>query len=127
MTVTNAYKGTSVIEIGGKSCTLVYDWEALGALWSHFHDLDIHAVLKAGSPKDLAVILSEGLKRHQPEMTVEEIMRISPPLVRMVQAVSKALNLAYWGKESGSSDQPADDGEAEDTADPQQVEGKQTQ
>jgi hypothetical protein len=55
--------------------------------------------------------LAIGLKKHNPEMTKDYILDISPPFVPMVQALDKALYVSYFGAEAPKETQP----EAEDT------------
>ena len=94
----SAHTGEFDFEIKGKKLTIIYDWSALSEL-SEING----AVHELGKPVDkvnphiVADVMACGLKKHHPEMTKEAIIEWSPPLVRSILVLDKALSYAYYG------------------------------
>lgn len=96
----NKYTGEVSITVGDQKCTLEFDWRAISELHSRFPDdlrdglLDIG---KVNDPLKLAAIIGIGLKKHNPEVTEDVIIGLSPPLMPMKKPLDEALALAYFG------------------------------
>lgn len=99
MTV-NEHKGEVTLEIAGEPRVLVFDWDALARLSEELGtDFDTK-IAQAGYDLDLSVLavaLTVGFRREWPEATPEIIKRSGPPLVKVVEALGQALNLAFYG------------------------------
>ena len=94
----NKYTGETSVKIQNKTYRLVYDWEALAEVKSIYGGDDIITRLNTGEdPKLLARVLAVGLKKFHPEITVEKILTISPPIFYIVKSIDDAFTLAYFG------------------------------
>ena len=93
--ITGEYK----IEISGKTYTMRFDWKALAEV--QVAHGDIPNLLNS---EVVASVASFGLIRNHPEMTKDRIMELSPPLTPFMNKVTKALNWAYFGKDSVPED-----------------------
>lgn len=96
----NERRGEVGLEIDGKMRSLVFDWDALARLETEIGaDFDVK-IAQAGYDLDLkilAIALAVGFKRNWPEVTPELIMKVGPALVRVIEALGQALNLAFYG------------------------------
>lgn len=95
----NFYAGRTEITIAGKGLILCFDWEALAAIRTRFGKAadELGTLITGSGPKPLAAILAIGLARHHPEWTEAEVMKASPPIRPTVDAVVRAINIAYHG------------------------------
>jgi len=93
----NEYAGKYRIDINGNNYTLVYDWDALANIEGLCGLKAIQTLFTSINTGLLAQMLEIGLRRHHPEMTVDKLKELSPPYMPCVQAVDKALALAYYG------------------------------
>lgn len=96
------YDGEYPLTIKGDEYTVVFDYAALAALQSNY-DADVIENLSVKiDPMIFAGVLAIGLKRHHPKMTEKKVIELSPPLVPASNAVSQALNYAYFGADEPS-------------------------
>lgn len=95
----NAYKGEAEFKIKDKVYNLVFNWNAIAEIQTHFGEDVISKVTILGEvkPSIIAAILAAGMKENHPEMTEEEIMKLSPPIHPAIRAIDDALSLAYFG------------------------------
>lgn len=101
----NTYTAETPVDIGGKRLRLQFDWRALGAIKTAFGSAEIGDLLRGDRPEALASMLAIGLARHHPEQwTVERILDASPPVVPVVDALTKAINAAYYGPDGPPSE-----------------------
>lgn len=95
----NKYTGHVGIELGDIKTHLVYDWEAIAYIKTKYGQDVIQKLYSAEDADILADVLAAGLKRTSPELTCEDIKRMSPPIFTVIQSIDKALAYAYFGKE----------------------------
>ena len=94
----NKYKGEFDIILGGKPHTLVYDWEAIAAMKSIHPDENVISTLYADKDTHLlSKIVAIGLKKYHPDMTAEQVFKLSPAVIPTIQKVDQALLIAYVG------------------------------
>ena len=97
--------GTSwvALSLDGRQCRVRYDWAAIEALRQALGDDFDRAIGEAVVAMDLKVLgqaLVIGLESEQPgEYTLERIKALSPAVVPMQDAITRALMLAYHGQE----------------------------
>lgn len=103
----NKYKGEEKLKIGGVGATIVFDWNALGKLQTELSGTEIDAVVNGRDLGKIALVLSIGLEKHNPEFTVDKIVEASPPFALTVEALKNAITYAYFGGED-----PADSAKA---------------
>ncbi len=100
--MTNTHVGEATLTLDGKEYILVYDWDAIARLQSSLgKDFD-QKIAQASIDVNLEVIaqtLSIALIKRNP-LTVEEIKALSPPILEVTSALGRALNLAFYGKET---------------------------
>ena len=94
----NKHTGIVTISIGGKSAKLVYDYEAIAAFQAEFGK---KADINDFGLTQLVDTLLIGLKRHNPDITKEEIFKASPPVAQMSDWLVKAFLYAQHGPEEG--------------------------
>ena len=91
----NRIKGSITVEIGGREHTLYYSWDAIAKIEAQLgkegHDLS--------DPNTLAVFAAAGFEKFHPDLTADQIKRLSPPLIPLLQAVNRAYNYSYYGQE----------------------------
>ena len=96
----NERRGEVGLEIDGELRPLVFDWDALARLEKELGpDFDTK-IAQAGydlNLKVLATALAVGLKRSWPKVTPDLVMRAGPPLVKVIEVLGQALNLAFYG------------------------------
>jgi hypothetical protein len=109
----NNIAGTVQVELGGKTQTLRYDWDAIAELSQRYPD-----GYNLMDPKQLADIMMVGLKHELPDMTPADIMRMSPPIIASMEAVGAAINCAYFGT------QKAPEASGEESENPQKKAAK---
>lgn len=97
--MSNPYFGELKVSIGGRDATLTYDWLAISEAQGRYGNEALDGVSAALDPKIIAGLLEIGFKKHNPELSAEEIIRLSPPLVHAVKWISDALMLAFLGPE----------------------------
>lgn len=103
----NAHRGEVTLPGLG---TLRYDWDGLARLIGEFgQDFD-SVVAKASASMDVDTIAKAVAIGLGGDVTAEDVKRASPPIVPAVQAVMRALNLAFHGDEKGAA--PADQADA---------------
>lgn len=88
----NPVKGTHVFQMGGEDYKLRFSWDALAQIHEAFPDG--HNLM---NPAHLAKVLEIGLAEYHPDTKAEEIRKIAPPIMTAVEAVTRALNYAYFG------------------------------
>lgn len=98
----NKMTGEVPVTIAGTDYTLHYDWRAIGALVTEFGE-DAGTVLSDVVMNPFAKIeafaktLEIGLQRHHPDMTLDRIMELSPPVAEVIKPVAVALGYAFTG------------------------------
>lgn len=97
----NKITGEKITVIGGQDYILRYTWKALAEIEEKYGEKP-----NLFNPEVIATVAAAGLRGNHPEMTAEEIMRLSPPLMPLVRDVQTALQWAYFGAEGV----PGDDG-----------------
>lgn len=93
----NTYTAETPVEIDGQDLTLQFDWRALAAVKTAFGGADLGQLIRGDDPTALAKVLAIGLARHHPAWTAERILDASPPVMPIVDALTTALNAAYYG------------------------------
>lgn len=92
--MTNKYKGVVDLELNGKTFEIRYTWSALSEIKSKYGD-EVLANLFAADPTVLAGVLVLGI--DDPELTVDYVLEVSPPLNDIVLKIDEALAVAYFG------------------------------
>lgn len=95
----NKYTGEVPLKIGDVQGTLVYDWEAISIMRSTLDDKDLENLVQV-DPKKLAIVAAAGFKRHNPELTAEVIIKHSPPIMEVAEAIDRALLFGLHGPEN---------------------------
>ncbi len=99
----NRVKGSTTVEIGGREYTLYYSWDAIAKIEAEIgkeaYDLS--------DPNTLAIFAAAGFEKYHPELTADQIKSLSPPLIPLLQAVTRAYNYSYYGKEIIPEDERA--------------------
>lgn len=95
----NKYTGEVDIKLGEKTCTLIYDWRAIAQIQSTLGKDFITDLQKNVNPGSIAEVLVIGLKKKNPEVTVDQILDASPPLLHTIEIVATAIGFAYFGAE----------------------------
>ncbi len=111
--MSNALTGDRTIVVEGQPYTLRYPWAALQAVQEKHGE--------APNLLDLAVLASMvtiGLHHHHPEVTVEQVMQWSPPLMPTVRAVEEAIQWAYFGDQPPTGEVKKKDDLTEDGSPP---------
>jgi len=92
--------GMKITTINGKEYRLRYPWAVLAEVSEKYGDNP-----NLFEPETVAFVGSAGLRERHPEMTVEKIMEISPPLIPFANDVQKALQWAYFGDKGVPEDE----------------------
>lgn len=102
----NQITGDVEFNMGGKAYVLNFDWAALNSLKSKYNDDQLTEVLNGnmGDIQIIAEVLADGLKKHHKDITPADVIKASPPLVPTIQALDRALSIAYWGAEIDDPD-----------------------
>jgi hypothetical protein len=95
----NPLNAEVIVSLKGKEYTLCYDWEALNKVRAHFKDDSVLDRLHGVNPEGIAKILEFGLAKHHKEITAKEIIKLSPPLFKVIEAVGEAVTLSYFGED----------------------------
>lgn len=93
------HRGKTSIVLGGETYTVKYDWDALAKLRKLFGEEYTAEVLKAVSTENveaLAQIIAVGTGGA---ITDKKVMKLSPPLHVVIEAVRVGFNVAYTGQE----------------------------
>lgn len=94
----NKYTGIVELKIEGKSCKIIFDWEAIGYIQSEWPDKTLKEI-DSSKIGNCCKLLAFGLRKHHPEYTEEKLKEISPPILASSAAVNSALLYAYYGAE----------------------------
>lgn len=96
----NPYRGEVVLRYAGQSRIVRYSWSALVRLRSELgEDFDM-AAMRAMASFDMpavAKLLAIGLEEHWPNVTADDVMRESPPIAPVADAVRRALHYSFNG------------------------------
>lgn len=92
----NGYTGDATFQLDGKPLTLCYTLRAISEIRSVF-DETVFSKIHTIDPADLAKIVHFGLKKHHPDITQDQILDGEFCLIPTIQAVQKAIEIAYWG------------------------------
>lgn len=98
----NRITGEASIEIAGKTYPLRFDWNALARL-----DHEFPEGLDLTDPNVLARVVAIGIPDNQ--VTPEMVLEASPPVMKAIDAVTRAHNLAYFGAVQAPEPQKEDD------------------
>lgn len=93
----NQHNGEVELKINGKVYTIVYDWNALAKIKVNLSDKQILAVMQGEDLSMLGEVLAIGLQKHHNGITANEVNELSPPFILAVEAVTRAMNIAYYG------------------------------
>ncbi len=91
----NPITGEAEVAIGDVKYTIRFDWGCLAEIEAVHGDSP-----NMFNPDIVASVAAIGMKKHHPEMTVEKILELSPPLIPFATAVQVAMQFAYFGPES---------------------------
>lgn len=91
----NKITGEKTVVIGGQDYILRYTWKALAEVEEKYGDKP-----NLFNPEVIAYVAAAGMRDRHPEMTADEIMRLSPPLIPFARDVQLALQWAYFGAEA---------------------------
>jgi hypothetical protein len=106
----NAHKGEVSLLLGGKEHIVLYDWNALAKVQAQLGTDFDRKLAEATTQMNVAVladVLSAGLERHN-AMTADEIKAASPPVMDVVMAIIKAMNIAFHGTTTPAKEAKAD-------------------
>ena len=108
----NQFTGDVDLQMGGKSLKVHFDWDAVGMLQTEFGE-EFDEVVTLASVKYhlpvLAKVLSVGLELHHPgKYSPESIMKMSPPVILVIDTIDKALSYAFNGGMEGSEEKSSD-------------------
>lgn len=92
----SAHTGDVYLDLGGVNYTLRFDWRALSKVKTQYGDEAILRLLDQ-TPETIAGMLVCALERNHPEITLDKILDVSPPITPVLQAIDKALSYAYFG------------------------------
>ncbi len=98
----NERRGEIALDVAGESRLLVFDWNALARLESELGEDFDQKIAQAGYKMDLgtlAIALAVGFTKHWPEVTAQLITEEAPPVIKTMEVLGKALNLAFYGSE----------------------------
>lgn len=102
--MSNPFRGTVVVEIGGAKAVLRYDWEAIAQVQTELgEEFDLQQL------QTLERFAELGFSRLNPEITAEHLRRVSPPVLPLLKACQEAYSLAYFG----STGPPEEEAETE--------------
>lgn len=110
----NAYLGESTVNLSGKAYTLVYTWRGLAEIQTKFGGNILKELFSGLSPLTVAEIIHIGLKKNHPEITLDHVIDSSPPMIPTLQALDRALALAYFGADGIPTSEPAQDVQSPD-------------
>lgn len=99
MAIDNKYTGATPLKLGDKQYTLRFSWPALAEIYTLLNGRTFASVIRGINTADLAKVIVIGLREHNPEITEEFIMNLSPPLKPIIDAIDKALFRAMHGKD----------------------------
>lgn len=96
----NAHLGVAPLKIGGETWRLCFDWEALASVKAELgHNMAEISIGSLSTP-DLAKLVEIGSRRHHGKsLEAADVMEWSPPIRDVTQAVTLALQYAYFGPE----------------------------
>ena len=111
------HAGEHTLEINGKKLKLFFSWKTVGEAQDA---LGIEAVAKlsrigALHPEEIAKLLKIGLSKHHPDISEEDIMEMSLPIVPVLAALDQAIAPAYYGPSLEPEKEKAGDKAAQKT------------
>ena len=102
----NKVTGEYPIEINENTYTLVFNWKALAQINDEHGIAALQDVGGIMNPETVAGILLAGLEtKHAGELTKEDIIKASPPLVPTIQIIAEAIHFCYFGTEREETNQ----------------------
>ena len=112
--MTNPYTSETPFSIGGKECTLVFDWRALAGIHADcggeaVRNLFNYSVVWTQSPDVYAKMVYWGLRAKHAEITLDDVYAGLPPFAKVIEVLTQALMASYFG-----NDKP-EGGEAEES------------
>lgn len=93
----NKYTGEVDVTIDGEKYKLILDYRAQAEIQSKYGKDAFKDIFQNITPALIADILVAGLKKHHPNITLDWILDVSPPLVPMTKAIDKAMLYAFFG------------------------------
>lgn len=109
----NGHRGEVSLEIRDKTYVLAYDYEALNELRTQFGNGFDSKFLQAASSWNVETVVvylhiamrganrvrkTLGLEPVNPDMMEQELIQLSPPLIPMIEAIGKAMNMLLYGR-----------------------------
>ena len=100
----NPYTAETPITIGGQECSLVFGWKALAQIYAECGPDAINNTFKKStmwrqSPDTYAKMVHAGLKEKHADITLDQVFAGLPPFAIVVEILTTALLLAYFGSE----------------------------
>lgn len=97
--MSNGISGAFQFQVKGVTFTLEYTWDAIAQINEKY--ADGHSLT---NPVHLSDIMSIGLQEHHPGLMPSDVKKFRLPIIRAVEYVTKALNVAYFGEEDAPKD-----------------------
>jgi hypothetical protein len=94
----NKYTGEVKLSLGDRYYVLVYDWLAISEFQTRF---GVDANVSKFNISEMAETLLIGLKRHHPDVTIDDLREASPPISYVSDKIVEAFIYAQHGKEKG--------------------------
>lgn len=100
----NKYTGDVEIDLNGAKFTLCYDWRAISEVQTKHGVEAFQSLFKTPNPLVAAEILLCGLRKHHPDLKIETLLDMSPPIIPVIKAIDKAISVAFFGAENAPED-----------------------
>jgi len=91
--MSNEISGGYKFSVRGQDYILEYTWDAIAQINDKY--ADGHSLT---NPNHLADIMTIGLQEHHEGLTQATVKKFKLPIVKAVEHVTKALNIAYFGE-----------------------------
>lgn len=92
----NKYTGEAIINIAGKDCKVVYNYQAISKFQSKYGK---NADINDFNLDDLVTTLLIGFEEHSSDVTKDDILKSSPPMVKLSDVIVEAFLYAQYGVE----------------------------
>jgi hypothetical protein len=98
----NKEKGLVLLAVPALAAPLkiFYDYDALSEVDSKFGFDNVGGLIKKRDLKFLIEMIYLGAKHHQPDLTLDDIRKLSPPLMPALNAVGRGIQIAMLGTEA---------------------------
>jgi len=94
----NKYTGEVPFTVGEMNGVLIFDYTAMAAVKSAISAAEMENLAQL-SPDKLAIMAEAGFKKKSPEITAAHVMKASPPIMALANAIDRALLFAFHGPE----------------------------